>query len=673
MPLAGRLRHGLHHPSICEILKKKKKRLELQEAIGGAISMMSSFSSLFAGFFFQLILSLPCLLVQTHGVFVPNVTYVSFLASGSTSALNETMISRSAVIIDNSDDSPLIEVKLPVVFPYFGSFIDRVFVSPNGFVQTTAAAITSPYFSSPCSTVYHGAICGYLADLTTVTFSTESSISVLQDNTTTSIVFKHLKVFSFENETFPDLDFSIHMFSDGSIIIDYDSITHLNKIDDSKVDACSWLSGLVSRNDDIMVNRGKITSEQSEIQRNIWDTGGKGVYPSTREGVKSGSRFVSCPISTTWCGSPSKIDDTTEFINITTLSMACINSNEDVAIDIAIQMENSLNYDFDVDENRIANCFPLNDEYSSPFGFSCDIGSSNVTDALAVGTVYMQILWRPKDQAAMFTPIGETVAPIAIEYESSTSGSYTCSTNTDVGSCSDCDICNSFFNTDLAFCLDLICPVDTEYDSSASFNDFAEEESGFQKLYIDPSCNCSEAFVAQVDNEQECCDIADIDCKGVCEGGAEEGLTGSGHAICCLSTQPPDCEGVCGGTTKIDTCNVCGGNDTGIVCPIGVEVDTGENTMNSNHHITPTYDAVNSSFQHVSYVTVFNTFNTSIFVKFALSSEKSLDSNLGPEFDLPAEVEILGYQNYTFNISSNIAGILSGALDGWEVKTISLL
>ena len=148
-----------------------------------------------------------------------------------------------------------------------------------------------------------------------------------------------------------------------------------------------------------------------------------------------------------------------------------------------------------------------------------------------------------------------------------------------------------------------------------------------------------------------------------------------GYSICCEADEPPDCEGVCGGSSMIDTCNVCKGNDTGILCPTGFVVDTGANVMNSNHHLATSYDAINASYVSLVPVTVFNSFNTSVFVSITtvVPTEFAGLHKYGPVFTLSDVVEeVEGYGNFTFFVASNMSGLFSGALSGWEVKTLSL-
>ena len=621
--------------------------------------------------------------------FIPSVTYVSFIYSNfDGSSKNRSDLINSQVIITNSDDSPIVEVQLPFVFPYFGDFIDRIYASPNGFVQTTAAAITSPAYTSPCLIVYDGVIAGYLADLTTHTPLQNANVTVVQYNEVTSIQYRGLNVYGYTNASYPQLDFDINLYSDGSVSVDYIKITPLQDIDNSATQACHWLTGLVATDYSISTLRGEVTSQQISIQTDVWATRGKGVYPAARADVKNQSRFVACPVSTSWCATPATIGPSSAYLNITTLSLGCINKpSDDVnsTIDIAVQIEASSDPSFVVDLTHAAPCIPLSEEESTPLtsapiAFQCDLSGINLPSYLNVGDVYLHILWKrfiDSPSVSSYAAVGETVLPVKVRYNTTLASNTSCALNTPMGSCDECDVCNSHVTPSALSCLSVTCFNTTEYVTNASFSSFAPSEE-VQSLYASPSCSqsCAKTFIEQLDKSDECCAVQDIDCRGNCNGGAVEGLAEvDGYTICCASDDPPDCEGVCGGPSVTDTCNVCKGNDTGILCPTGFVVDTGSNVLNSNNHLATSYDAINALHVSIVPVTVFNTFNTSLFIMIEEVSSDSFtrSTQMGPVFDLPGgTLEVGGYQNYTLYIASNMTDLFNGKLHGWEVKTLSL-
>lgn len=621
--------------------------------------------------------------------FVPSVTYVSFLSS-TTSDQELPNATRSDIIITSSDDSPVVEVELASIFPYFGVFIDRIFVSPNGFVQTSAAAIISPSYGSPCSVTFDGAIAGYLADLTAFTVH-NSSVSVVQNKDVTSVRYRGLNVWGYSNTSDPRLDFNINLYSDGTTSIEYEDIVPLGNIVPS-FKQCDWLTGLVTSSDTISSGRGVVTTDQLSIQKYVWDTKGKGVYPALHSNVTSGTRFVACPLSTSWCASPSLLRSTTTHLNITALSLGCVLRNFDVnsTIDIAIQLDNSSFPPVVVNASLVSSCAPIvaagrNTTTSAPVGFECDLTGISLSSYFSTGLIYMHILWKPSRHGhAEYTSVGDTVFPVPLQFNSTTPGDtdvVMCALNQEMGECAACEVCNSYRNytEEVLSCLSLSCPPPTaaDYITNASLLSFSTSPV-LQSLYTTPSCSrrCERSFTEQLANHDVCCEVSEIDCIGDCHGGALEGVDpDDGHTICCRASQPPDCFGVCGGPAMIDTCNVCNGNDTGILCPTGFTVDTGSNVLNSDHHLTTLYDAINASHVSVVPVTVYNSFNTSVFVTISLSTVSHDNTNqaFGPGFWFSGETyEVEGNQNFTFDISSNMSGVFTGTLSGWEVKTLAL-
>ena len=617
--------------------------------------------------------------------YVPSVTYVSFQVLNTTDTLiNTSNLIRSEIVITNSDDSPVVEVSLPFVFPYFGDFIDRIFISPNGFVQTSAAPLTSPYYTNPCEFTYDGVVAGYLTDLI-VNSTRGAHISIVQSTEVTCVEFKGLNIY--RREPLPDdyeFNFSICLYPDGKVSIDYESIVHLqDMVPATTASSCAWLSGLVSTASSASTGTARITEEQRSIQESVWETPGIGVYPSVYNDVQSNSKFVACPISTSWCAHPSVISNTTSYLNVTTLSLSCVSALTDSnsSIEIALQFANSSNLPNHVDLSRIAPCSLLNDNddlTSSPVSLMCSLTSIDFSSpSFDVGAIYLHIVWKrlaDNSLTSAYHFVGESIDPVELQLISSTSSSYNCSTNEDIGLCESCDVCNSLLTPEGLSCMSLVCPSNTDYITNASLTSFSSSPY-LQSLYSSPSCtgNCSDTFIRDIDKNGVCCLVEKIDCLGVCDGGATGGFDAdSGIGICCSPDEPPDCAGVCGGQTVVDTCYVCGGNDTGVLCPTGFEVDTGPNSLNSNNHLSTAYDATDSTYVSIVPIIIFNTFNTSVFVSI-VEAESSSGKKYGPGFLLPQDVqEVMGYQNYTFFVKSNMSGIFSGHFVGWDVKTLHL-
>jgi hypothetical protein len=443
----------------------------------------------------------------------------------------------------------------------------------------------------------------------------------------------------------------------------------------------------VATNFTIATSRAELTSQQEVTQTTVWETNGKGVYPSVREDVKSGSRFIVCPVSTSWCASPAIIDTSTTHLNITTLSLGCISRqlfDINTTIDIALQLEASSDPSSAIDLAHIAPCTPIesdnsNNIHAAPIAFQCDLSGITISSYLNVGDVHLHILWKPSAEVpsvSSYAAVGETVLPVPVIYETMASSTSTCALNKAIPSCDQCAVCNSHTTPAALSCLALTCPAGTDYITNTSFFSFSSSQD-LQSLYASPSCSqsCANTFIEEFDKNHECCAVEDIDCIGDCNGGATVGISEvGGYARCCRVDEPADCEGVCGGPAVIDTCNVCKGNDTGIRCPTGVAFDTGSNVFNSDKHLATMYDAVNSTYGSVVPITVFNSFNTSVFVIIEeVVKQRTTTKKNGPVFDLSGITqEIEGNQNYTFYIASNISGLFSGMLGGWEVKTLSL-
>lgn len=497
--------------------------------------------------------------------FVPSAVYVSFQVN-HTSAHNRT---GDLSIIDSSDDSPLIEISLPSLFPFFGEFIDRVFVSPNGYVQSSPVNLCGCCYCSPCRADYFGMIAGILVDLNTYG-DTSSHVSVNRDKwNVTTIYYNRLNFFGRGD---PLLDFGIKLFPDGAVNILYDNITHFDALVNG-TSKCSWLSGLIGPDISRSGETYRVVKEQIRAQEE-WGARNMGVYPSYREEVQSGSHYIACPVSISWGCSPSVIDNSTAVLNITTLSMSCLADRHDRNHSIQIAISISATED-STSTNILAECNPViytTPEEPSPITFTCGLGVdiSNVTRNNT--NLYVHILWRP---ASSFSRLdyrllgsSEEVPPMVLNYthSSTTAGdgeSDQCSLNFPVGYCTPCEITQQ--SSDLE-CLsnDLDCAIDDtkstleEYHTTASFSLFSTVDA-YQTLYMRPSClnySCAATFEYDLDRNSECCLISDMDCLGECNGTAVTGLVESGWLMCCSVV---DCLGFCGGPAVVDCTGECNG------------------------------------------------------------------------------------------------------------------
>ena len=214
----------------------------------------------------QLLLTLS--LAASLAGFVPSVVYVSFTTRVPKSRQDISTYRNSTVIINMSDDTPLVEVKLPVVFPFFGEFLDKVFVSPNGYVQKSPVNLCGRFFCNPCKKPDHvSMIAGMLCDLNTYENS-QSRVYLHQSPlNVTTIYYSDVYFYGHSNlsGTDPSLNFGIDLFPDGSANIFYDDIVHFDNFI-ANVSKCSWFTGIVAPN--ISTSGGfVITNRQKHIQK----------------------------------------------------------------------------------------------------------------------------------------------------------------------------------------------------------------------------------------------------------------------------------------------------------------------------------------------------------------------------------------------------------------------
>jgi hypothetical protein len=634
--------------------------------------------------------------------FVPSVLYVSF-------QLNDTQpydSSNDSVIIDKSDDTPLVELRLPNLFPFFGEFIDRVFVSPNGYVQTSPVNLCRCCFCFPCGADYYGMIAGILQDLNT--FGSDSAyVSVHQSQSNVTTIYYN-KVYYFGYEHY-QMDFGIRLFPDGGINIMYDNITQYDKLFSGQRN-CSWLTGLIAPNIAHSNKTFTVTSEQKDVQNNVWAAKNLGVYPYSRGDVISNSRLILCPVSTVWGITPAIIDNQTSIVNITTLSMSCVGEHHDRNHSIQIALSFASNYS----SGRHAlqdfmECDPMDvvaDIKPSPVTFTCNFSSFDMSLFADHEELLFYVVWRPAtlaDSATDYQFFGapDEFLPLRVNF-SNTVDPTSCAVTKPVGSCTPCEIVRSGYESaSVLDCLNLDCTHDQSlstldtFHSTASFSTFSDV-SYYQTLYMRPSCyneSCESTFAYDIDYMGECCLISDMDCMGKCDGTSVAGMNlrqgwmnccSPGEAIDCLGycngpathdclgvcagSAVFDCHDVCNGTAVIDACGVCGGRDAYFCPKVNLSVDTGPNPFNSAHHLLTVYDASNRLHVAVNYITVTNENDVMLNISF----EIPVIPTLPPFLSLPQGVyHISPMSNVSFLILSNITDLFD-RYDSWAVNTFNI-
>jgi hypothetical protein len=658
---------------------------------------------------------------------IPPVVYVSFQTNETSThdALNDR------VIINISDDTPLVEVHLPSIFPFFGEFIDRVFVSPNGYVQTSPVNLCGCCYCAVCRSDYFGMITGLLSDLNT--FNSDSAfVSVGQDNlNVTTIYFNRVNFFGYLE---PQLDFGIQLYPDGAIYIMYDNITHIDTLV-TDPEKCAWLSGLIGPNINLTQGQYVVSEEQQRVQTEEWEARNLGVYPPSRSGVRSGSHYVTCPLSSAWACAPAVMDNTTAVLNITTLSMSCLAHRHDLnhSIQIAILISSSpIAYNTSaaaVDTDFVVECDLLSESVllePSPVSFMCNLsGGVNMSYFEGKDSLFIHILWKPSSSSSSSSSPGASsslldyrllgspsdIPPLVVNYTTTTtsaadsSSSSECVLNTPVGTCPPCDVMQSSLGPAITTpdltCLDTECTLDLSravsevYHTAASFSSFSALPS-YQALYLRESCvnnSCEETFAYDLDRNGNCCLIADMDCKGVCNGTSvvgkdlDRGWTKccsapldclgycGGPAVLdcfgvCAGSSVLDCQGVCNGTVVVDACGVCGGSDVLQCPPVEIGVDTGRNPLHSDHHLLAVFDASSPVFVSNIPLVVSNTNTVPVNVSFSYPEPHELP----PFITLPLNIiyEIQPFSNVSFDVIANLSGLLYQQYNSWGVNTIDI-
>ena len=654
-----------------------------------------------------LLCMLHCIVFSDTQSFVPTVIYVSFLVNETTKYIS----SGDIIIMNVTDDTPLVELKLPTVFPFFGEFIDRVFVSPNGYVQSSPVNLCGCCFCDPCRADYFGMIAGILNDFNT--FDNDlAHVSVQQDDMNVStIYYNNINLFG---KIYAQFDFGIKLYPDGAVYVMYDNVTNLLSTSDSDP-RCRWLTGLIGPSLDDSNGEYVVTEEQIYAQEAEWDARNVGIYPHSRSGVQTGSHYVMCPLSTTWGCAPATLNVNSTIMNVTTLSMSCISEvhNDSHSIQLALFFSSEIlsnSSNFTLNTSNIAECehmtWTAKTLEFAPFSFTCNISDINMTDFTDNMTVFIYVLWKPSSDSLSlydYRMIGadEQVPPIPVIFGLSTNDSD-CAMNTPVEACTACEVVESGWKSsqDLS-CLSLDCSLNEtsspmeSYHTTATFSSYSSVET-HQSLYVRPSCfnnSCSATFDYKFDKFSECCLISDMDCLGICNGTAVSGRDPTwGWLRCCSVGDVLDCLGICGGsavhdcfgvcdgqahydcfgicngTAVIDACGVCDGENTVSCPPINITVDTGANPLSSNHHLLTVYDASNPEYTSIAPIVVHNTNSVPLNISFSYNGQHILP----PKLLLPVDMYTISpYANDTFDIYSNITDLFDQGGD-WTVNSFSI-
>jgi hypothetical protein len=571
-----------------------------------------------------------CCLIRLCNAAVPAVSYISFnrTSAGPLTCANPTLLKYAS----DSDDSPFEEAKLPFPFQFFGQDFDRLYVSPNGAVDTSNTPCDT---SRNCffSTAHSGVISPLMLDFNAGA-SNSSIITKCEELDAVHFSFSNLTEYGQPNNTTRIFDFSCSIYSDGAILFKFNRIPTLGPSKSTK----NWYSGIRPRP---YWGSFVITDSQKNVASSSWNTSIPGVYPYLSD-VRSSSDVYFCPVSTTWCLTPSVFyaADLPSSFSLTPLSSSCLNDVE-------------IGYYVTGSPNAATACTAS--LLQGTYEYTCTL--DGVPTLNGFNSIDIKLAWRDKKfPGSTFRAL--EVNPLEIDIVHFTSGgvnpyiyanSTNCTVNTDLCSSSPCGVCNA----DLT-CLDLVCKtVDSVPD-----------------LYRNKSCenSCSSVYVE--DEFGQCCNHGFIDCGGQCNGTAVPAfLIDHPWYQCCFD--PVDCFGVCGGPGFFDSCGVCRRpGETGPECPTYFEVNTGYADGGAYVY----YDAIASSDKRnasVDYtLNIKNTNETTVLFSFSLLKG---DNKLVPQVGLPTgEFSLSGNSDVNISFGSSIYEMLKGNVTKWDVKTIRI-
>jgi hypothetical protein len=475
----------------------------------------------------------------------------------------------------NSDDSPE-EVALPWPFPYFGKDVDRIFVDPNGAVHLTASSICLVSLPGvgevPCycntfnGTSYMATIGGIFADMNPLENGL-ASVSYRRgwrgdDDEVLEVKWSDMPYFG---RSEPISTFRIGLSTTGRVDIWYDFFNASSAYEGE------WLSGLrpmSAYNASSSSSHFKITPQQ-EVQQNEWATDFPGVYPS-RANVVTGKQFTACPVSTVHCSNNSVIPMNTStlcdgnltatMLFVTPASLSCEDS-----IAFGIMLASIDDSSPTLDPNKIGDCTTI----AGSLTLMCDITGAlqaikgalcdaSRNDLLTVD--YLGYLaWSPVDSTRSYTLLTDSIDPLPLVITFDEDSTASCSTNYN-GDAGACSLCGGDYTDFSLPCRNASYEVSESGSSTGSWS-----LSEYDDIYRGVDCNgtCYEGFVES--GNGECCFEGELDCFGVCGGGAEYVNSTSGSMACCRAANI-DCNGLCGGNTALDCFGVCGGTSQDDAC-----------------------------------------------------------------------------------------------------------
>ena len=605
-----------------------------------------------------LLLSLLCYqIINSSSKFTPRLEYISYISNtlGSyTINYNGATTTKVFSSLMTSDDGPFEEFILPFSFPFLGSDIYRIFINPNGAIHTDLdqpcpmcncfgdlkdCSLNSSYYLYPKTNTYvdvgyANVIAGILYDLLPANSTTYGNISAIYSNTAVTIKFDRIKAFGQPGYYGVEYSFDITLVNDGSIIINYGSITKYP-------DAGTWVSGIrgprsSSYTSDIFILKyANLTASQIAL-KSTWKTKFYGIYPNTA--TVGGKYFVVCPLSMTWTATTVNVDSSNyDSIKFKPLSISCSSMFASGSLKIGIYNQTTpsvvdeCNYD---STNKWFSCKlstilggtpPVSGDYSVYFKWKENVHSTSWTDMNAKPITFK---------------FGVTLDPNVCAINDYTTSS--------------CDACTIYSSNNFT-CFKLPC-TNTQLYGHTDCNGNCWTTSTADNSY----------YLADIYNQ--CCALADIDCAGQCYGSQSTGyekLPTTPSLIiskCCNA----DCIGLCGGSTQRDACGICGGTDNkGKTCATFVSVNTGH----TSNDIYANISALVADKPLVTYVNVSNTNDTLIRVTLQLTGS----SFLGPDISInKTRTTILGNSSKLFSVNTSLNSMINGDINGWEVKKINI-
>lgn len=580
--------------------------------------------------------------------FTPRVEYINYISAttGSYSInYNGTTTTKVFTTLMHSDDSPFQEFTLPFSFPFFGSDIYRIFVSPNGGIHTdnnqpctmcncygddADCSMSSSYYKVKDTTTYikvgyANVIAGILYDLLPANSTTNGNISAIYSNTAVTIKYDKIKVFGLGVE----YSFDITLFNDGSVIINYGTVT-------SYPDTGKWASGMrgprsTSYTSDNFVFKYANLSTAQISAKSVWKTKYSGIYPNTTK--VGGKYFVICPMSMTWTATAVNVNITNyDSIYFKPISISCTSIFSLGSLVIGISNSTTA--------STVETC-----SYNPGFKrFSCKL-STVLGTSPSTGNYPVYFKWKESTHSTSWSNMNAN--PITFNFGAALDPAVCAINDYTTSSCNACDIYN---NNNFA-CFNLSCASTQLYSRTDC------KGKCWTSATLDTGYYLSDIYGT-------CCSLDDIDCTGQCYGTQSLGYSALTSTMtidrCCNA----DCNNKCDGITLRDACGTCGGTDnSGKTCSTFVSVSTGSKSSDIYVNMT----AINPTKPFVNYVNISNTNDTAIFVKFQVTGS----SFLGPDITVSkSKTQVIGNSSMLFTVNTSLESMINGNINGWEVKKV---